>query len=96
MLYFRETEQRACGGSRSANRLKTIGMAPLTSMFWFGKNSERKFDDYRPEVHDTDGLLMQMENGEVLWRPLNNASVMRHQKFADQEHPRLRPAPARA
>ncbi|MDB6109007.1 MAG: glucan biosynthesis protein [Pedosphaera sp.] len=61
--------------------LVTIGMAPLTSMFWFGEGSERKFDDYRPEVHDSDGLLMRMENGETLWRPLNNAAVMRHQKF---------------
>ena len=41
-------------------------------MFWFGKSSERQFDDYRPEVHDSDGLLMQMDNGENLWRPLNN------------------------
>ena len=67
-----------------ANRkpIQTIGIAPLTSMFWFGKNSERKFDDYRPEVHDSDGLLIHMQNGEMLWRPLNNASVMRHQKFA--------------
>jgi glucans biosynthesis protein len=59
----------------------TVGLAPLTSMFWFGKNSERKFDDYRPEVHDTDGLLLRMETGETLWRPLNNAAVMRHQRF---------------
>lgn len=62
--------------------LKTLGMAPLTSMFWFGKNSERKFDDYRPEVHDSDGLLIKSTNGEILWRPLNNASQMRHQAFA--------------
>lgn len=62
--------------------LKTLGMAPLTSMFWFGKNSERKFDDYRPEVHDSDGLLIKATNGEILWRPLNNASQMRHQAFA--------------
>ena len=62
--------------------LKTLGMAPLTSMFWFGKNSERKFDDYRPEVHDSDGLLIKSSNGETLWRPLNNASVMRHQVFS--------------
>ena len=61
--------------------LVTIGMAPLTSMFWFGKNSERKFDDYRPEVHDSDGLLMRMQNGEILWRPLNNAARMSHQQF---------------
>lgn len=60
----------------------SLGIAPLTSMFWFGKNSERKFDDYRPEAHDSDGLLMHMGNGEMLWRPLNNASVMRHQRFA--------------
>jgi glucans biosynthesis protein len=64
--------------------IATIGLAPITSMFWFGKNSERKFDDYRPEVHDSDGLLMKMTNGEVLWRPLNDASVMRHQVFASK------------
>jgi glucans biosynthesis protein len=62
--------------------LKSFGMAPLTSMFWFGKSTERKFDDYRPEVHDSDGLLIKGTNGEVLWRPLNNASQMRHQAFS--------------
>jgi len=61
--------------------LKTIGLVPLTSMFWFGKNSERKFDDYRPEVHDNDGLLMRMKGGEILWRPLDDPPVMRHQIF---------------
>ncbi|MFM2081377.1 MAG: hypothetical protein RL380_68, partial [Verrucomicrobiota bacterium] len=68
----------------NANRkpLVSLGLAPLTSMFWFGKNSERKFDDYRPEVHDSDGLLIRQDNGEVLWRPLNNANTMRHQRFA--------------
>ena len=70
----------------NANRkpLVSLGLAPLTSMFWFGKNSERKFDDYRPEVHDSDGLLMRFDNGETLWRPLNNANVMRHQRFASK------------
>lgn len=81
VLYLRDNKdaQAAIPGRLP---VKTLGMAPLTSMFWFGENSERKFDDYRPEVHDSDGLLMRMDNGEVLWRPLNNASVMRHQKFA--------------
>jgi glucans biosynthesis protein len=81
VLYFRETNTVSAVDAKR-KPLATLGMAPLTSMFWFGKNSERKFDDYRPEVHDTDGLLMQMENGDWLWRPLNNASVMHHQKFA--------------
>jgi glucans biosynthesis protein len=62
--------------------LDTIGMAPLTSMFWFGENSERKFDDYRPEVHDSDGLLMHLDGEEMLWRPLDNGTAMRHQKFS--------------
>ena len=81
VLYFREADLvHAVDAQRKP--LDTIGLAPLTSMFWFGENSERKFDDYRPEVHDSDGLLMHMEGGEMLWRPLDNGPVMRHQKFA--------------
>ncbi|SPE55583.1 glucan biosynthesis protein, periplasmic (fragment) [Verrucomicrobia bacterium] len=81
VLYFREPANvRAVDVQHKP--VKTIGIAPLTSMFWFGKSSERKFEDYRPEVHDSDGLLVRMENGEILWRPLNNPAVMRHQRFA--------------
>ena len=46
-------------------------VAPLTSMF-FGENTTRKFDDFRPEVHDSDGLLLHFDGGEWLWRPLEN------------------------
>jgi periplasmic glucans biosynthesis protein len=81
VLYFRDPKKIAATGT-NAQPLKTVGLAPLTSMFWFGKNSERKFDDYRPEVHDSDGLLVKMGNGETLWRPLDNPSVMRHQVFS--------------
>ncbi len=49
-----------------------LGIAPLTSMFFFGENSRRRFDDFRPEVHDSDGLLLHFDNGEWLWRPLEN------------------------
>ncbi len=59
----------------------TLGLAPLTSMFWFGKDTEQKPDDYRSEVHDTDGLLVRMGNGEIFWRPLDNPPVLRHQIF---------------
>ncbi len=84
VLFLREpTEVHAVDPKRKP--IDLIGMAPLTSMFWFGESSERKFDDYRPEVHDSDGLLMRLENNETLWRPLNNASVMRHQRFATKE-----------
>ena len=84
VLYFREPDKiQAVAPDRKP--LKTIGLAPLTSMFWFGKSSERRFDDYRPEVHDSDGLLVQMGNDEILWRPLNNTTEMRHQRFAAKD-----------
>src|SRR3984957_7129845 len=63
ILYFRETD-RILQASLTAPPIKTIGLAPLTSMFWFGKNSEHKFDDYRSEVHDADGLMMELTNGQ--------------------------------
>src|SRR6185503_6501503 len=80
VLYFREPKN-ILAVNKDRKPLKTIGMAPLTSMFWFGKNTERKFDDYRTEVHDSDGLLVHMGNGEVFWRPLDNPPAMRHQVF---------------
>jgi glucans biosynthesis protein len=49
-----------------------LGLAPLTSMFFFGENTTRAFDDFRPEVHDSDGLLLHFDTGEWLWRPLDN------------------------
>ena len=81
VLFFREPKEILEANPQRKLPVKTIGLAPLTSMFWFGKNSERKFDDYRPEVHDTDGLLVHMGNGEVLWRPLDNPAILRHQVF---------------
>ena len=52
--------------------VKRLGIAPMSSMFWFGENSRRKFDDFRPEVHDSDGLAIRTGSGERLWRPISN------------------------
>ncbi|PZQ47968.1 MAG: glucan biosynthesis protein D [Rhodovulum sulfidophilum] len=49
-----------------------LGIAPLTSMFWFGKNNHFVSPDWRPEVHDSDGLEILTGAGERIWRPLNN------------------------
>lgn len=49
----------------------TLGIAPLTSMFFFGENQPRA-GDFRPEVHDSDGLMIASGDGEWLWRPLQN------------------------
>ncbi len=54
--------------------LTSVGIAPLTSMFFEGENDRRRTDDFRPELHDSDGLLMQSGNGEWIWRPLRNPS----------------------
>jgi glucans biosynthesis protein len=80
VLYFREG-QAILAADPQRKALATMGLAPLTSMFWYGENSERKFDDYRPEVHDSDGLLLHLESGERVWRPLDNGSTLRHQSF---------------
>lgn len=53
--------------------VKKLGLAPLTSMFFYGEAANRRpADDFRPEVHDSDGLLMDSGTGEILWRPLIN------------------------
>lgn len=52
--------------------VKRLGIAPMSSMFWFGENSRRRFDDFRPEVHDSDGLAIRMGTGERVWRPISN------------------------
>lgn len=50
-----------------------LGVAPLTSMFYYGENShQRPHEDFRPEVHDSDGLLIANRSGEWVWRPLQN------------------------
>src|SRR6202142_2836996 len=81
VLFLREPKEILEVNPQRRLPVKTLGLAPLTSMFWYGENSERKFDDYRPEVHDADGLLVHMGNDEMLWRPLDNPSVLRHQVF---------------
>jgi len=52
--------------------VEVLGIAPLTSMFFHGENSVHPFVDFRPEVHDSDGLLLHSTSGEWLWRPLKN------------------------
>jgi glucans biosynthesis protein len=55
------------------NKVEKLGIAPLTSMFFYGENTnERPVDDFRPEVHDSDGLMVATGSGEWIWRPLAN------------------------
>jgi glucans biosynthesis protein len=51
-----------------------LGIAPLTSMYLFGEEGPNRFGDFRPEVHDSDGLALWAESGEWIYRPLRNPS----------------------
>lgn len=60
-----------------------LGLAPLTSMFFFGENQPRTAArDYRPEVHDSDILLIQAGTGEWITRPLVNPRRLLVTSFA--------------
>lgn len=58
------------------------GIAPLTSMYLFGENQQAAREDYRPEVHDSDGLAIHTASGEWLWRPLVNPKRLLVTSFA--------------
>jgi glucans biosynthesis protein len=58
------------------NAIKLIGLAPLTSMYFYGENDRQGVDDYRPEVHDSDGMAIWHASGEWLWRPLINPAEL--------------------
>lgn len=62
----------------------TLGLAPLTSMFFFGENQPHPHD-FRPEVHDSDGLMVATGNGEWIWRPLLNPKQILTTSFSMQE-----------
>lgn len=68
-------------------KIEKVGLAPLTSMFFLGENSLREVVDFRPEVHDSDGLLLHTGTGEWLWRPLDNPRVLHVSSF-QMENPK--------
>jgi glucans biosynthesis protein len=61
-----------------------IGIAPLTSMFFFDSNDRARINDWRPAVHDSDGLLMVTGHGEALWRALANPRALQVSSFSDK------------
>lgn len=73
-LFFRDT-------------VTQLGIAPLVSMFMFSGVNRAGFDDFRPQVHDSDGLRIERANGDVIWRALNNPGVVASSYFGET-HPR--------
>lgn len=70
-LFFRKAPQQ-------------LGIAPLTSMFLFSEKNRAEFDDYRPAVHDSDGLMIRRRDGDVIWRPLNNPPRLAGSYFSEE------------
>ncbi|MET0328766.1 MAG: glucan biosynthesis protein, partial [Luteimonas sp.] len=64
--------------------IDNAGIAPLTSMYQFDSADRTGIDDYRPAVHDSDGLGMLTGVGEQVWRPLHNPGAIQHSGFQDQ------------
>lgn len=64
--------------------IERLGIAPLTSMYWFSETAKPTSADWRPEVHDSDGLALWTGVGEHIWRPLNNPARIQVSSFADK------------
>lgn len=64
-----------------------VGVGAISSMFLHSLADRAGVDDYRPEVHDSDGLAMLMGSGEMIWRPLSNPRDLQVSYFQDR-HPR--------
>jgi periplasmic glucans biosynthesis protein len=67
--------------------IERLGVAPLTSMFFYGENDRRGANDWRPEIHDSDGLSMWTGAGEWIWRPLTNPGQLHFSSYLD-DNPR--------
>jgi glucans biosynthesis protein len=62
-----------------------VGVAAMSSMFLHNPVDRSGVDDYRPEVHDADGLAMLTGSGERIWRPLANPRDLQISQFMDNQ-----------
>jgi periplasmic glucans biosynthesis protein len=60
-----------------------LGIAPMTSMYWYSETDRPAGADWRPEIHDSDGLALWTGTGEYIWRPLNNPQHPTTSAFQD-------------
>ncbi len=64
--------------------IRRLGIAPATSMFWYGEGNRAAGTDWRPEIHDSDGLALHTGAGERIWRPLANPPHETTDSFEDE------------
>jgi glucans biosynthesis protein len=66
------------------NNIPRMGIAPMTSMFWYSETNHMQSRDWRPEIHDSDGLVIWTGAGERIWRPINNPLFVQTSSFFDK------------
>lgn len=64
-----------------------LGLAPFSSMYFYGENAKNHFGNYHPEIHDSDGVLIHTGKDEWMWRPLEQETFRQTYNFLD-ENPR--------
>lgn len=65
--------------------IERIGIAPFSSMFWYGEACRKQSADWRPEIHDSDGLAILNGAGERIWRPIGNPPQVMTSAFVDRD-----------
>ncbi|WP_245391889.1 glucan biosynthesis protein G [Salinicola aestuarinus] len=56
--------------------IEKLGIAPLTSMYLYGSAQPSSEINYRPAIHDSDGLLISDSQNGWIWRPLSNPAKL--------------------
>jgi glucans biosynthesis protein len=64
--------------------LTFFGIAPFSSMYFFSPADHTRWDDFRPRVHDSDGLLMHTGTGDWIWRPIITGGPILYSAFSDK------------
>jgi glucans biosynthesis protein len=80
----RQGDEGRGNGAPPPQDVSRFGVAPLTSMYWYSEKAKPGAIDWRPEIHDSDGLALWTGAGERIWRPLNNPPRTVASVFTDQ------------
>jgi len=76
--------------------IERLGIAPLTSMFQYGENDRRMAQDWRPEIHDSDGAGHVGRQRRMDLAAPRQSRAVAFQRLRRPESARLRPASARS
>ena len=80
----RDTSMEVTATIIPRREIERLGIAPLTSMFQAGEGDLGQRTDFRPEIHDSDGLMLETGSGEWIWRPIRNPKALRISSFRDK------------